>query len=147
MACETLSTFFTAQHEAHGVTFELGAIVEAFEGEGGHVTGVRLAGGRVIACDAVLIGVGLVRNDDLARDAGLECVDGIVVDEHARTADPDVFAIGDVTHRPIPHYERMFWLESVANALEQARQAAAAIAGRPAARRTRSPGTGRTNTI
>jgi len=54
------------------------------------------------------------------------------VDEHARTADPAVYAIGDTTHRPLPLYERMFRLESVSNALEQAKQAASAIAGRPA---------------
>src|SRR5690606_19401686 len=61
--------------------------------------------------------------------SGLECVDGIVVDGQARTADPDIYAIGDVTHRPMPLYDRMLRLESVPNALEQARQAAAAIAG------------------
>ncbi len=132
VAKEPLCSFLTRYHQARGVAFEVGAVVEALEGDGGQVTGVRLAGGRAVACDAVLIGVGLARNDDLARDAGLECVAGVVVDGEARTADPGVFAIGDVTHRPIPHYARMFWLESVANALEQARQAASAIAGRPA---------------
>ena len=54
-----------------------------------------------------------------------------MVDEHSRTGDPAIFAIGDVTHRPLARYERMFRLESVANALEQARQAASVIAGRP----------------
>jgi len=130
VAKEPLSSFFADYHRAKGVVFEVGAQVEAFEGESGHVTGVRLADGRTIACDVVLVGIGLVRNDDLAREAGLECVNGVVVDEHARTADPHVFAIGDVTHRPVPLYERMFWLESVANALEQAKQAASIIAGR-----------------
>ncbi|HZK99815.1 MAG TPA: FAD-dependent oxidoreductase [Caulobacteraceae bacterium] len=125
-----LSTFFADYHRARGVAIEVGAVVEAFEGDAGRVTGVRLAGGRVIPCDAVLIGIGLIRNDQLAREAGLECVNGVVVDEAARTADPHVFAIGDVTHRPITHYDRMFWLESVANALEQARHAASIIAGR-----------------
>ncbi len=48
-------------------------------GKDGHVTGVKLADGRVIACDDVVIGIGIVPNDELARDAGLECVDGIVV--------------------------------------------------------------------
>jgi 3-phenylpropionate/trans-cinnamate dioxygenase ferredoxin reductase subunit len=130
VAKEPLASFFADYHRAKGVVFEVGAQVEAFEGEGGRVTGVRLADGRTIACDVVLVGIGLVRNDDLAREAGLECVNGVVVDEHARTADPHVFAIGDVTHRPMPLYERMFWLESVANALEQAKQAASIIAGR-----------------
>jgi 3-phenylpropionate/trans-cinnamate dioxygenase ferredoxin reductase component len=132
VACEALSTFFTDYHSARGVAFETAADVAAFEGEGGRVAGVRLGDGRLIACDAVLVGVGAPPNVELAAEAGLECIGGIVVDEHARTADPAVFAIGDVTHRPLPLYGRMFRLESVANALEQARQAASAIVGRPA---------------
>lgn len=131
VACETLSTFFQDYHGGHGVTFELNANVEAFEGEGGHVTGVRLKGGEVVACDAALVGVGAHPNVELAQDAGLDCTGGIVVDLEARTSDPRVFAIGDVAHRPLPLYERQFRLESVPNALEQAKQAAAAIVGRP----------------
>jgi 3-phenylpropionate/trans-cinnamate dioxygenase ferredoxin reductase subunit len=131
-SCPPLSEFFTAYHQARGVVFELNARIEGFEGEDGHVTGVKLADGRVIACDDAVVGIGVAPNDALARDAGLECVDGVVVDETARTADPSVYAIGDVTHRPMPLYERMARLESVANALEQAKQAASAIVGRPA---------------
>lgn len=131
VSCKPLADFFTAYHEARGVTFVTGATVEGFSGEHGHVTGVRLADGQTIPCDAALVGVGAVPNDELAREAGLNCVGGIVVDAQARTTDPAIFAIGDVTHRPLAHYERMFRLESVANALEQARQAAAAITGRP----------------
>jgi 3-phenylpropionate/trans-cinnamate dioxygenase ferredoxin reductase subunit len=132
VACEILSTFFTGYHRSHGVDFELGAQVEALEGVNGHVVGVRLAGGRVIACDVALVGIGAPPNDALAREAGLACDGGVIVDTHARTSDPDIFAIGDVSHRPLPHYHRSFRLESVANALEQARQAACAITGRPA---------------
>ena len=131
-SCPALSEFFTRYHRAHGVVFELDARIEGFEGKDSHVTGVKLADGRVIACDDAVVGIGVAPNDALARDAGLDCVDGVVVDDSARTADPSVFAIGDVTHRPMPLYERMARLESVANALEQAKQAAAAIAGRPA---------------
>ncbi len=132
VAKEPLCSFLTDYHRARGVDFEVDAVVEAFEGKDGHVAGVRLGDGRLIACDAVLLGVGLVRNDELAKAAGLECANGVVVDVNARTSDPAIFAIGDVTHRPMPLYDRMFWLESVANALEQAKQAAAAIVGRPA---------------
>jgi 3-phenylpropionate/trans-cinnamate dioxygenase ferredoxin reductase subunit len=131
VACETLSTFFQHYHEARGVTFELGAQATAFVGAGGKLTGVKLADGRVIACDEALVGVGALPNEELAKAAGLDCAGGIVVDTHARTSDPAIFAIGDVTHRPLPLYDRMFRLESVANALEQAKQAASAIAGRP----------------
>ncbi len=131
VACAVLSDFFTGYHRARGVTFELAADVAAFVGRDGHVAGVRLGDGRTIACDSVLVGVGAPPEDGLARAAGLPCENGVVVDEHARTADPAIFAIGDVAWRPLPRYERMFRLESVANALEQARQAAAAIVGRP----------------
>ena len=131
VACEALSDFFQIYHRARGVTFELNAGVAAIEGAGGHVTGVRLADGRLIACDAALVGVGAIPSAELAREAGLDCVDGVVVDLEARTSDRAIFAIGDVTHRPMPLYDRMFRLESVPNALEQAKQAAAAITGRP----------------
>lgn len=131
VACSQLSDFFIAYHKARGVSFELGVEITAFEGEGGHIRRVRLADGRAIDCDAALVGIGAIPNDDLAKDAGLECVNGIVVDLDARTADPDVFAIGDVTHRPLPLYDRQFRLESVPNALEQAKVAAGVIAGKP----------------
>ncbi|WP_372781823.1 NAD(P)/FAD-dependent oxidoreductase [Phenylobacterium sp.] len=132
VACEALSTFFKAYHEQHGVVFELGAEVEAFEGEAGHVTGVKLAGGRIIPCDAAVVGVGAHPNDELARDCGLDVARGVVVDLEARTSDPSIFAIGDVAHRPMPIYGRMFRMESVPNALEGAKQAASAIAGKSA---------------
>jgi 3-phenylpropionate/trans-cinnamate dioxygenase ferredoxin reductase subunit len=132
VATPELSAFFTAYHQSHGVTFELGCVVTGFEGAGGHVTGVTLADGRTIACDGVVVGVGATPNDEIARDAGLETARGVVVDLDARTSDPAIFAIGDVTHRPMPIYgARMFRMESVPNALEQAKQAAAAITGRP----------------
>jgi 3-phenylpropionate/trans-cinnamate dioxygenase ferredoxin reductase subunit len=131
VACEVLSTFFTDYHRARGVSFELGVEITAFEGEDGHIRRVRLADGRAVECDAALVGIGAIPNDEIARDAGLECVGGIVVDLEARTADPSIFAIGDVTHRPLPLYERNFRLESVPNALEQAKVAAGVIVGKP----------------
>jgi 3-phenylpropionate/trans-cinnamate dioxygenase ferredoxin reductase subunit len=130
VACKTLSDFFQGYHERHGVTFELGCSVVGFAGEAGRVTGVTLADGRTVACDAVVVGVGAAPNDEIATDCGLETARGVVVDLEARTSDPDVFAIGDVAHRPMPIYGRMFRMESVPNALEQAKQAASAIVGR-----------------
>ena len=131
VACEALSTFFQDFHRARGVVVELNAGVQALEGANGVVTGVRLADGRLIACDAALIGVGGVPNEELAKDAGLVCDGGIVVDLDARASDPDIYAIGDVTKRQLPLYDRTMRLESVPNALEQAKQAASAICGRP----------------
>ena len=84
-----------------------------------------------IPCDAVLVGIGAAPNDALARAAGLDCADGVVVDTAARTSDPAIQAIGDCTRRPLPLYHRAVRLESVPNALEQAKQAAASLCGRP----------------
>jgi 3-phenylpropionate/trans-cinnamate dioxygenase ferredoxin reductase subunit len=131
VACPTLSEFFQTYHRGQGVVIETDAQVSALEGKDGTVTGVRLGDGRLVACDAVLVGVGAVANDTIAREAGLDCDGGIVVDLAARTEDPWIYAIGDCTRRPLPLYDRMMRLESVPNALEQARQAAAAICGKP----------------
>ena len=132
VASETISNFFRRLHERHGAKFELGASVVGFAGEAGQVTGVKLADGRALACDVAVVGVGAHPNDELAAESGLETARGVVVDLQARTSDPRVFAIGDVAHRPMPIYGRMFRMESVPNALEQAKQAACTIAGRPA---------------
>jgi 3-phenylpropionate/trans-cinnamate dioxygenase ferredoxin reductase subunit len=113
------------------VQIETAAGVAGLEGSRGQVAGVRLDDGRLIACDAVLFGVGAVPNDQIARGAGLSCDHGIVVDLAARTDDPAIFAIGDCTRRPLPLYARMGRLESVPNALEQARQAVSVICGKP----------------
>jgi 3-phenylpropionate/trans-cinnamate dioxygenase ferredoxin reductase subunit len=129
VACEALSEFIQDYHRRQGVVFELAGSVVRLEGENGQVSGVRLTDGRVLACDAALVGVGAVSNEELAASAGLVCDNGIVVDGAARTSDPAVYAIGDCTRRPLPLYERMWRLESVPNALEQAKQAAADICG------------------
>nr|WP_314437728.1 FAD-dependent oxidoreductase [uncultured Brevundimonas sp.] len=126
VASETLSTFFTAQHRAHGVEIMTNAEVTAIAHDG-----VTLADGSVVRADAVLVGVGASARDSLARSAGLRCDDGVVVDDQARTSDPAIFAVGDMTRRPIPvHGGVHHRLESVPNALEQAKQAASAIVGR-----------------
>ncbi|MBU1385252.1 MAG: FAD-dependent oxidoreductase [Alphaproteobacteria bacterium] len=128
VASQTLSDFFTRYHREHGVEVLTSAEVTAFEADG-----VRLADGRLVEADAILVGVGAAACDQLAATAGLACQNGIVVDEAARTSDPAIWAIGDVSWRPIPvHGGRMHRLESVPNALEQAKQAASAIVGRPA---------------
>ena len=133
VACETLSDFFQDYHRRHGVHFIFGAGVEAIVGGDGRAAAVKLAGDTLVEADVFLVGVGATPNQELAADAGLHCNDGIVVDLDARTSDPAIFAIGDCTRRPMPIYGgRLHRLESVPNALEQAKQAASAIAGRPA---------------
>lgn len=128
VASETLSAFFADLHRRHGVDILTGAEVTAFE-DGA----VVLGDGRRIAADAVLVGVGALSCDALAREAGLACDNGVAVDEAARTSDPAIYAIGDMTFRPVPAMGgASMRLESVPNALEQAKQAASAITGRPA---------------
>ncbi len=127
VASEPLSTLMAQVHRAHGVEVRLGAQVTGFED-----AGVRLDDGTVVAGDAVLVGVGGVAEMELAAAAGLDCEHGVVVDHQARTSDPDIYAIGDMTWRPLPLYgDRRGRLESVPNALEQAKQVASALTGRP----------------
>jgi 3-phenylpropionate/trans-cinnamate dioxygenase ferredoxin reductase subunit len=132
VACSALSEFFLTCHRSHGVTFALSADIAAIEGKDGRVTGLRFFNGDPVACDVVLVGVGAIPNDELAREAGIDCDNGILVDLAARTSDPFVSAIGDCTRRPLPIYGEMGRLESVPNALEQAKQAACDLTGRPA---------------
>ena len=132
VASPALSAFFEACHRGHGVDLRLGASVQALAVEGDRVCGVVLADGTTIACDAAVVGIGALAEDDLARSVGLQCDDGIVVDEQCRTSAEGVYAIGDCTRRPLPRYGITARLESVPNALEQARQVAACIVGKPA---------------
>ena len=123
-----MSAFYHALHADAGVAIRTGATAEAFVGTDA-VTGVRCADGSEIPADVVVVGVGIVPNVELAADAGLPCADGIVVDERCTTTDPDILAAGDCTNHPNPHLDRRLRLESVPNAMEQARVAAANMVG------------------
>jgi 3-phenylpropionate/trans-cinnamate dioxygenase ferredoxin reductase subunit len=124
----SLSAFFDALHRERGVDIRLGARLSAIEGDA-HVRTVRLADGSTLAADLVLMATGAQPNEELARSAGLACQDGIVVDAFARTAAPDVYAAGDCTRFPSRRYGRALRLESVQNAIDQAKAAAGAILG------------------
>jgi 3-phenylpropionate/trans-cinnamate dioxygenase ferredoxin reductase subunit len=122
-----VSSFYQRVHETEGVRIVTGAAVRAFEGQGS-VTSV-LADGTAYPADFVVVGVGIEPNVELAAGCGLEVRDGIVVDEFARTADPDIVAAGDCTMHPSARYG---WLrlESVTNAVEQAKAAAGTLCGK-----------------
>lgn len=127
-----LSEFYTRFHQDHGVDILTGSGVAALNGVDGRVASVTLANGRTIPCDLVLAGIGIVPDAALAEAAGLTLDNGIAVDEDARTSDPNIYAAGDCASRPLVHYGgRRGRLESVHNALEQAKLAAAAIMGAP----------------
>jgi len=124
-----LSDVYARLHRERGVRLELGAQVAEVLSRNGQATGVRLADGRVIEADLIVAGIGLVPNDRIAREAGLRCEHGVVVDRCSRTEDPDIVAVGDCTataHEPGMPLHR---LESVQNAIEQARSGAAALMG------------------
>lgn len=125
-----VSDFFAAEHARHGVEIVTRAAVAALEGAG-RVERIRCADGRSFAADIVVIGVGAVPNDDLARAAGLAVENGIVVDDLGRTSDAAIFAAGDVTNHPNALFDRRLRLESVHNAMAQAKAVAGAIAGKP----------------
>jgi len=123
-----VSAFYEQFHRAHGVKLSLGAMAEAFVGSDG-VEAVKTNLG-MVAADLVLVGVGIVPNSELAQAAGLACDNGIVVDEYGATSDPGIFAAGDCTSHPGFYGERVR-LESVQNAIDQARHVACAIVGKP----------------
>jgi 3-phenylpropionate/trans-cinnamate dioxygenase ferredoxin reductase component len=126
-----MSDFFETEHRAQGVQVLTGARLDHLDGDGDKVTAAILADGTRIDADIVLVGIGILPNEELARDAGIACNNGILVDRDARTSDPRVFAAGDCASRPLVHYGRSGRLESVHNAIEQGKLAAAAILGKP----------------
>jgi 3-phenylpropionate/trans-cinnamate dioxygenase ferredoxin reductase component len=130
VASPQLSEHLTARHAREGVRLLLETEVSELEaGSRGQVTAVVLADGRTIECDRVLVGVGAVADDELALAAGLRCDGGVIVDEGGRTEDPCVYAVGDVTKRPVPLHDGLLRIESIPSAVEQARQAVARILG------------------
>ena len=123
-----ISDFYQIEHANQGVTLRLDTEVTELQGRR-RVKGVVTSSGETLATRFVVIGIGITPNTELATDAGLEVDDGIVVDDHGRTSDPDIFAIGDCTRHPNAIYGRSLRLESVHNALEQAKTVAHNLCG------------------
>ncbi|PPE72533.1 pyridine nucleotide-disulfide oxidoreductase [Solimonas fluminis] len=123
-----ISRFFERVHREAGVNLVTGAQLAAVRGRE-TVEAVQLSDGRLMAADHVLAGIGLLPNVELAQRAGLEVDDGIVVDECARSSDPHIVSAGDCANHPSRFAGRRLRLESVQNALEQARTAAATLLG------------------
>ncbi len=114
-------------HEAHDVVIREKTGLKQLVGRDGRVVGAQLSDGTTIDIDFAVVGIGVVPNDQLAKEAGLEVTNGIVVDEFARTSDPSIFAAGDCA--VLPWQGGRIRLESVQNAVDQADAAAAVIAG------------------
>ena len=129
--------FFRAAHAGAGVAFAFEAGVTEIRGAGGRATALRLADGREIAADLVLVGIGVLPNQEIAAEAGLAAGDGIRVDALLATDDPAVSAIGDCARFPTRFARGLaadgtVRIESVQNAIDQGRCLAARLAGRPA---------------
>jgi len=123
-----VSTFYERLHDEEGLWVVTGALVTSIEGKH-QVERVHCADGSEIVADLVIIAVGVLPNTELAARAGLNVEDGILVDEFARTSDPDIVAAGDCTRHFNPIYQRRVRLESIQNAMDQAKTAAATLNG------------------
>ena len=124
-----VSAFFTRVHEEEGVRVLTGMGVSSINGSG-KVESITLANGDELPADLIIVGIGVLPETELAEQAGLAVDNGILVDEFARTSDPDIVAVGDCTRHYNPLYGRQVRLESVQNAMDQAKVAASALCGK-----------------
>ncbi|MEM7442196.1 MAG: FAD-dependent oxidoreductase [Pseudomonadota bacterium] len=127
-ASEPLSAFLLDLHLANGVTVHLNAGVEAINEQDGKLI-CRLSDGQTFETDAVLVGIGIVPNSELAEEAGLKVENGIMVDANGQTDDPSIYAVGDVAHRFSTLDDQHRRLESWANAQNEGIAVAHALLG------------------
>ena len=123
-----VSNFYEKLHLDNGVNIQTGVTVSGFEGKNKSVSGV-VCNGNTFEATVVVVGVGVLPNIDIAEDAGLECNNGIVVDEYTQTSNSDIVSAGDCTNHPNPIYGKHIRLESVQNAVDQAKISAKTICG------------------
>lgn len=124
----SVSDFYTRVHKEEGVNIHTNVHVARIVGNGG-VEKVVCKDGTEFAADLVVVGIGVIANTELAETAGLDVDNGIVVDEFCTTSDQNIVAAGDCTNHYNALYDRRIRLESVPNANEQAKVAAASICG------------------
>ena len=122
-----MSAYYHQLHEGRGVNIHTNTAVTGFAGDG-KVQEV-LCGDKRYPADIVIVGIGIIPNTELAEAAGIVCDNGIVVDDHCCTSDPHVYAAGDCTNHPNPLLDRRLRLESVPNAMDQARVSTANMLG------------------
>lgn len=120
VVCSPISMFYQAEHAKHGTRIVCNTRVQALTGDSeGHVKSVLVDDGTEYPADVVLVGVGVFPTEGLAASSGIECSNGIVIDHHCRTSDPNIYAAGDCTNHHTYRYDRRIRLESVDNAFEQ----------------------------
>ena len=123
-----MSEYYHNLHTGRGVNIHTQTGVTGFSGEG-RVQKVLCGDAGEFDADLVIVGIGIIPNVELAEAAGLEVDNGIVVNERCETSDPDIFSAGDCTNHPNPLLDRRLRLESVPNAMEQARVCASNMLG------------------
>lgn len=130
VAGETISRFYEAEHRRQGVEVRTGTGVSYLSGHNGRVSHVVLGSGEELACDVVIAGIGLVPSQGVLAHAGADCSNGVLVDDHCRTSLPDIFAIGDCAcHANLYAGGERVRLESVQNAVDQAKTVAGVLTG------------------
>ncbi len=129
-----ISVFYEQAHRAAGIELRLNSQLEQLilDASSSLVETVTTTDGSSIPLDLLLVGIGAVANTELAEQAGIATDNGILIDEHVRTSAADVYAVGDCSNHFSVRYGRRMRLESIPNAIEQARTAASAITGKPA---------------
>ena len=126
-----VSEYFAELHRSHGVNVVTNAGVSAISQVDGKLTAVICRDGQGFNADLVVVGIGVIANDELAAECGLACDKGIIVNEYGKTSDADVYAAGDCVVYEHPFAGEPVRLESVQNATDQAKTVAAAIMGKP----------------
>ena len=124
-----LSDFFQKKHQSEGVRFKFNTSITDIEDQGKQKR-IIFSDGSFLNTDVIVIGVGIKPNIELAKNSGLTCDNGILVDANGQTSDPHIFAVGDCSNHPNNIFKQRLRLESVQNAVEQAKSIAASIAGR-----------------
>ena len=123
-----VSDFFQKKHQAEGVEFKFNSSITSIESQGQQKR-ILCSDGSSFNTDVVVVGVGIKPNIELAESSGLRCSNGILVNDHGQTSDSDVFAVGDCSNQPNRLFKKRLRLESVSNAVEQAKSVSASIVG------------------
>jgi 3-phenylpropionate/trans-cinnamate dioxygenase ferredoxin reductase subunit len=129
VASPPIADWVLARHEAEGVALCTSVTVKEIHGTSGLVESVTLSNGETLSADVVVVGIGVDPETDIAAAAGIATDDGVLVDSALRTSAPAIFALGDCARFPCPWTGRLQRLESIQNAQDQARTAAAVISG------------------
>ncbi len=125
-----LSEYFQQVHKSHNVNIICNAQLLQIIGNNGRVSAIATSSGDEFAADLVVVGIGVIANAQLAEAAGLKCDNGVEVDDYCRTSDENILAAGDCTRFIHPSGGEKIGLESVQNAIDQARIAALSILGK-----------------